>query len=156
MRSLPIVDQAGNALVGFRAVAEEDLALLAEHLPASLVVVGHGDAVLMIFDSWRKLWELPGGKREAGETPRHTAARELHEETGIEGVDLTLVGVAEVDLADPPRRELLAIYRTRLDAAPTLTPNDEALDFLWWPPAHPLRDTMSPIDAEIARWVSRA
>lgn len=29
------------------------------------------------------VWELPAGKRDAGEDPQHTAARELEEETGV-------------------------------------------------------------------------
>jgi hypothetical protein len=31
-----------------------------------LVVVAHTDAVLMMFDSWPKQWELPGGMRKPG------------------------------------------------------------------------------------------
>ena len=151
---LPIRDRAGNALVGFRLVAEEALTRWAERvpMPASLVVVRHADAVLMMFNSWRHEWELPGGMREPGETPRQAAVRELREETGIAaGVELTFVAVAEFDLTKPERRELLAVYRVRLPVVPRLTVNDEALAFRWWSPAEPVSDDMSPLDAEIAR-----
>lgn len=150
---LPIRDRAGNVLTGFRSVAEEELPRLDEPMPAALVVAVHADAVLMIFDSWRREWELPGGTREPGETMREAAVRELHEETGIHGVDLTFATVAEFDLVRPDRRELLAIYRVQLQTVPRLTVNDEALAFRWWPPTQPVADDMSPLDAEIARRV---
>jgi 8-oxo-dGTP pyrophosphatase MutT (NUDIX family) len=155
MAPFPIHDRAGNALIGFRAGVEDELVRPVERLamPASLVVVIHADAVLMMFDSWRKQWELPGGTREHEETARQAAVRELHEETGIQAVDLTFVAVAEFDLVAPERRELLAIYRLHLQAVPALTVNDEALDFRWWSPAAPVDSDMSPLDAEIARRV---
>jgi 8-oxo-dGTP diphosphatase len=148
---LPIRDRDGNALVGFRVVAEEELARAA--VPASVVVVAHGGAVLLVFDSWRKRWELPGGKREPGETARHTAVRELREETGIEVVDLSFAAVAEVDLTNPERRELLAVYRVRLQDVPSLTVNDEVLAFRWWLPSDTVSADMCPLDTEIARRV---
>ncbi|MEV1118776.1 NUDIX hydrolase [Actinosynnema sp. NPDC049800] len=109
----------------------------------------------MVFDSWRRAWELPGGGREPGETTRQTAVRELREETGIGEVALDGVAVAEFTLVAPDRRELLAIYRLRLTAAPRLLVNDEVLDFLWWSPSAPVADAMNPLDAEIARRVAR-
>jgi 8-oxo-dGTP diphosphatase len=155
MATLPIRDRAGNALVDFRLGAEEELVCPVDRvaLPASLVVVIHANAALMMFDSWRKEWELPGGTREQGETARQAAVRELHEETGIQTVDLTFAAVAEFDLTKPERRELLAIYRLHLPAMPQLTVNDEALDFRWWSPTSPVDNDMSPLDAEIARRV---
>jgi 8-oxo-dGTP diphosphatase len=120
-------------------------------MPASLVVVTHANAVLMMFDSWRKQWELPGGTQEPGETTRQAVVRELREETGIHVVDLTFAAVAEFDLTKPERRELLAVYQVQLQVVPRLTVNDEALDFRWWPPSEPVSEDRSPLDAEIAR-----
>jgi 8-oxo-dGTP pyrophosphatase MutT (NUDIX family) len=154
MAALPLRDREGNTLVDIRFVTEDELAGMT--IPASLVVVRHGDAVLMIFDSWRRQWELPGGMLEPGESARAAAVRELHEETGIYHPDLTFAAVAEFALTKPERRETLAIYRMRLAAAPRLTVNDEALDFLWWPPSTPVSTGMSPLDAEIARRVAEA
>lgn len=152
MAVLPIRDSAGNALVGFHSAPEAELAHAA--VPASLVVAVHATAVLMMFDSWRKQWELPGGKREPGETTRQTAVRELREETGIHAAGLTFAAVAEFDLAKPGRRELLAVYQVRLQAVPPLTVNAEALAFRWWQPSEPVAGDMSPLDAEIARRVA--
>jgi 8-oxo-dGTP pyrophosphatase MutT (NUDIX family) len=55
---------------------------------ASLIVVRFGNPVLMLFNGWRRQWELPGGMRDPGETARQAAVRELAEETGIGSVDL--------------------------------------------------------------------
>jgi len=149
---MSIRDRHGNALVSVRPVAETELTRL--DVPASLVVVVHVDVVLMMFDSWREEWELPGGKREPGETPREAAVRELHEETGIHAPELTIAAVAEFDLVRPTRHEFLAVYRVDVPHKPRLVVNDEALAFRWWPPSEPVDDGMSPLDAEIARRVS--
>jgi 8-oxo-dGTP pyrophosphatase MutT (NUDIX family) len=91
--------------------------------------------------------------REPGESTRAAAVRELNEETGIQGADLSFAAVAEFDLTQPDRRELLAVYQVQLEAVPALTVNDEALGFRWWPPSEPVGEDMSPLDAEIARRV---
>jgi 8-oxo-dGTP diphosphatase len=153
MAAFPIHDRAGNALVAVRFVAEDELVPSA--VPASLVVVVHAQAVLLLFDRRREQWELPGGMRERGETPRQAAVRELREETGVAGVGLTFAAVAEFDLVVPARRELLAVYRAALPAVPPLVVNDEAAGFRWWRPSEPVSDDMSPLDTEIAGRVCR-
>lgn len=150
---VPVRDDDGNVLVDVRFVAELDLGMWERRLPmpASLIVVRFGDSVLMLFDGWRRQWELPGGMRELGETARQAAVRELAEETGIGAVDLDFVAVVEWDLRRPSRREYAAIYRTDLQVAPQLVVNDEGLAFLWWDPQSSVTEQMNPIDAEIAR-----
>ncbi|MGH3927184.1 MAG: NUDIX hydrolase [Pseudonocardiaceae bacterium] len=153
MAVIGVRDDDGNVLVDIRFVAESDLGMWERRLPmpASLVVVRFGDSVLMMFDSWRRQWELPGGRREPGETARQAAVRELAEETGIGAVDLDFVAVVECDLRRPSRREYTAIYRTDLRVVPQLVVNDEALAFLWWDPRSSVAEQMNPLDAEIAR-----
>ncbi|MGH3624877.1 MAG: NUDIX hydrolase [Sciscionella sp.] len=146
-------DGDGNVLVDVRVVAESDLGVWERRLPmpASLVVVRFQGSVLMVFNGWRGQWELPGGRREPGETARQAGVRELAEETGIGDLDLDFVAVVEVDLRRASRREYMAIYRIDLRLAPRLVFNDEALAFLWWDPRSLATERMNPIDAEIAR-----
>ncbi|MGH3931020.1 MAG: NUDIX hydrolase, partial [Pseudonocardiaceae bacterium] len=154
MAVVRVRDDNGNVLVDVRFIAESDLGIWERRLPrpASLIAVRFGDSVLMMFDGWRQQWELPGGRREPGETARQTAVRELAEETGIGAVDLDFVAIAECDLRRPSRREYTAIYRTDLQVRPQLVVNDEALAFLWWNPQSSTPEQMNLIDAEIARY----
>ena len=153
MVGLPLHDGAGNALVGFRFAAEPELAVLDDRvpMPASLIVVTFAGRVLMVFDRWRKQWELPGGMLAPGETARQAAVRELAEETGISTTDLDFTAVVEFELQRPTRREYAAVYRTVLQVKPRLVVNDEISDFRWWDPSSPVGGNMSPLDAEIGR-----
>ncbi len=79
--ALPLLDGVGNALVGFRSSTQPGLAGLDGRIPMPLAlsVVTFADRVLMVLDSWRRQWELPGGMVEPGETAWHAAVRELKE-----------------------------------------------------------------------------
>ena len=55
--------------------------------------VFQGDKLLLIRRSDDGLWALPGGITDAGETLAETAVRELHEEAGIVGEAIQLMGI---------------------------------------------------------------
>jgi len=65
----------------------------------ALCFVEHEGSVLLIEKlkpAWQLGWiNLPGGSIEAGETPEHAAARELHEEANILSFHVAPIGVIQ-------------------------------------------------------------
>jgi 8-oxo-dGTP pyrophosphatase MutT (NUDIX family) len=61
-------------------------------------VVRQGDALLLVRHAYgdRSCWELPGGGIKRGEEPRDAAAREAHEELGLDLADWHALGAVEV------------------------------------------------------------
>lgn len=78
-------------------------------------------------------WALPGGFANAGEAVEETAARELLEETGIEGVPLRLVGVYSKPGRDPRGWVVSAAFcaTVRADEV-TAAAGDDAADAAWF------------------------
>ena len=78
------IDQAGNKLLEFIKIKEEDAALQFSPITVCLLVVKIGKDYLMGFNHWRKAWEIFGGCPEEGETLREAMVREAKEELGID------------------------------------------------------------------------
>lgn len=148
---LPVENTDGSVLLNFERVHEDDLGDLDPAVPltASLVVLWCGSDCLMVFNRYRRAWELPGGMLDAGESPREAAVRELWEESGQRADVLDFAGVAKIRVAPDDRLEFLAIYRGRVDSPEPFAPNDEMSDGVWWDPSEALPD-LFPIDAALA------
>jgi 8-oxo-dGTP diphosphatase len=81
---------------------------------------------------WKKHWELPGGTREDGESPRECALRELAEETGQKVTDADFRGVMEFRLQPDNKTEFGALYRAALTELQPFKANSEAKEIVFW------------------------
>jgi 8-oxo-dGTP diphosphatase len=105
----------------FHEVSEADRTQVAE--PAFAVVIARSPVgVVLVFNRYRKVWELPGGFIDAGETPREAAQRELVEEAGCIARDLHWLGLVEVN---DGAAHFGAVYRGAVDAVPADVRNEE-------------------------------
>jgi len=81
-----------------------------------------------------KVWRVPGGKTEHGETLEKTLIREMQEETGITFENPKFVGFGQdqqFHVADQKETSrLLMFFHVKTNEEPKLDP-DEADDFKW-------------------------
>ena len=54
------------------------------YVAAGMLFVNDAGQVLLVQPTYKDHWDIPGGYVETGETPAQAAAREVHEELGIE------------------------------------------------------------------------
>jgi 8-oxo-dGTP diphosphatase len=95
---------------------------------AASVALIDEDRVLLIQrarEPYGGLWTLPGGRREAGETPAQCAAREVQEELGLAIGDLVSVQTSSIGPT-----WVLAVFATTMFAG-EIAPSDEVADHRW-------------------------
>lgn len=83
-------------------------------------------------------WCLPKGHVEAGETLAQTAAREIAEETGIEGRVLLILGTIDYWFSTPDNRVHKRVHHYFLEAtggelSVDGDPDAEAIEAIWYP-----------------------
>lgn len=116
------------SFVSFHEVPEQDCAAVGA--PRFAVAIGRTAAgVTLVFSRYRQVWELPGGLIDPGESPRDSAAREFHEETG--GIARTLEWLGLVEVHDGSTH-FGAVYACTGEQLPETFQNEETVALGFW------------------------
>lgn len=86
-----------NSSYHYMSLNTENKEFINTHSTSSLIIATYGKKLIIGYNSWRKQWEFPAGKREIRDHDSyHTARREFFEETHQLSERLTLIGVTEI------------------------------------------------------------
>jgi len=100
----------------------------------ALCVVRRGDgAILLLRNSYRPAWGLPGGMLQRGEPAEHAVVREIREEVGL---DIAVDGPPRV-IVDSPARRVDVVFTAHVrdggDAGEVASASAEVLEVAWFP-----------------------
>jgi 8-oxo-dGTP diphosphatase len=131
----------GFKYLDFISIKEEEID---DYYPiaGSYAVIKSSGKYLLCYNTWRKQWELPAGKREANESPKKCAIRELYEETGQSIVDLEFKGLLKVKNLSNNNVKYNPVYLATVEKIQPFLPNNETSEIVLWD----LMDDIGTID----------
>lgn len=128
---MSITKNNGYEFVDLLLCKEEEMDSF-QPIAGSFAVLNCSGKYLMCYNTWRKQWELPAGKREAGESAKECASRELFEETGQNVDKLTFLGLLKVKKLVNGTFKYNPVYFGSLDKLEPFLPNNETSDIYLW------------------------
>lgn len=121
----------GFIFLDFISVIEEDIDDF-KPIAGSYAVIKSSGKYLLCYNTWRKQWELPAGKREENESPKECAMRELFEETGQSVSDLEFKGLLKVKNLSNNNVKYNPVYLATVEKIHHFQPNNETSGIVWW------------------------
>ena len=135
--------------VAFHDGAETGTALPGRLYFAIMLARAPGGVVL-VFNRWRQVWELPGGLIDPGESSADTAVRELREEAGCVALSPEWRGVIEVS---DGRTHFGAVHECRVADVPEDFESEETGGIALWQRGRPAPQPLGNSDAAVLnRW----
>jgi 8-oxo-dGTP diphosphatase len=111
----------------------------------AVVALWCGEELLLVRDSYRRLWSVPGGGVGKSEQPAEAARRELAEETGIALPREALRFAVAVPNLSEYRPDTVHIFEARLADRPAhRLDNREIIEARWATVEEALRLTLAP------------
>ncbi len=138
---IPIENERGERLLSVSEI-DEAAAII---LPVAFsLIIGRNDlGYLLVHNAKRKVWELPGGFIDAGETARQCAVRELKEESGQKVASLRWRAAIGIEVGT--KISYGALYCADIDTPSSFRSNSE-IDCVGYWPASSLPPGISAID----------
>jgi len=113
-------------------VVREDEIYNYRRLAGSYAVIRCDDKYLLCYNTWREQWELPAGQREANETPKDCAIRELYEETGQIVSDLEFRDLLKLESLSYGKVKYNPVYYATLEVLQPFEENNETSEIKLW------------------------
>ncbi len=121
----------GFELIEFLSINEENIQSYSP-IAGSFAVISCSGKYLMCYNDFRKQWELPAGQREACETSKACAIRELFEETGQVVEDMKFIGLLKLKNVLNGQYKYNPVYFTSLDRLQPFVKNNETSIIKLW------------------------
>lgn len=126
-----ITQNNGFKFLDFLKINEEDIKKYSP-IAGSFAVIKCEGKVLMVYNKWRKQWELPAGQREEEETAKECATRELFEETGQDVTDLKFLGLLKLKNAFNEDIKYNPVYFAFVEQLQPFIENEEITEIHLW------------------------
>lgn len=121
----------GFEFLEFISVKEMDINLY-QPVAGSFAIIKCEGKYLLCYNIWREQWEFPAGQREADETPKECAIRELYEETGQVVTDLEFKGLLKVRNTVNGTIKFNPVYFADIEKLQPFMKNEETTEIKLW------------------------
>lgn len=131
---MPIcTNRRGDIFEEFIEIFEEDISNIDLDFPLThaLVVAKNDDGFLLMYNNWKKNWEVAGGILENNESLQECALRELLEETNQIPSKIKFRGLMKFHLHNG-KTEYGGLFCAYIKEVRPFQSNDEARDIIFW------------------------